>query len=402
MKLRTLILLPSFVLAIVSCDRIGSQVEAPATYSFERDGMSTVSFSGQTDRLAMGGELNDALLDGSVTLTQLQEMFANEDASGNDVDPFMDATLNASSKSVRSKVAASYDLFSANVSGSAKIKADFDQWLSLQTTEVLPFMDSLAAPGKAGQVADGTTPRYVDELGLEYNQLFIKGLIGALITDQMLNNYLSPAVLDAGSNREDQLSGATVDGKAYTAMEHKWDEAYGYLFGGAADAASPILTLGQDDVFMNKYLGRVIGDADFSTYFDDIFDAFKLGRAAIVEGDFELRDEQAEIIKKRISEIIAIRAVYYLKTAGVELAASNFGSVLHDLAEGYGFIYSLQFTQNPATGEPYFSASEVDAILQDLMDDGANGLWDVQISTLDDLAVNIASRFDFTVEQTIN
>lgn len=402
MKLRTLILLPSILLANASCDRIGPQVEAPATYSFERYGMSTVSFTGQTERLAMGSELNDALLDGSVTLQQLQEMFANEDASGNDADPFMDPTLNSTSKSVRSKVAASYDLFSANASGSAKIKADFDQWLALQTTAILPYANSLAAPGKAGQIADGTTPRYVDNLGLEYNQLFIKGLIGALVTDQMLNNYLSPSVLDEGSNREDQLSATTIDGKPYTTMEHKWDEAYGYLFGGAEDAADPLHTVGQDDVFMNKYLGRVIGDADFATYFDDIFGAFKLGRAAIVDGDFDLRDEQAALIKKRISEIIAIRAVHYLKTAGVELAASNFGSAFHDLSEGYGFIYSLQFTQNPATGAPYFSANEVDALLADLLDDGQNGLWEVQISTLDDLAVNIASRFDFTVEQTID
>lgn len=388
--------------ALFSCDRIGPQVDMPPAYSFERNGASTVSFSGQTHRLAMGGELNEALKDQTSSIQLLQEMFANEDANGNNVDPFVNPDLNASNKSIRSKVAASYGLFSDNNSGAAAIKTDFDLWLAAQVTDIYTNADSLAAPGKAGQIADGTTPRYVNGKGIEYNELVIKGLIGALVTDQMLHNYLNPSVLDEGMNRENQLSETTEEGKNYTTMEHKWDEAYGYLFGGTPDPSNPEHTLGEDDVFMNKYLSRVTGDPDFSTYFSQIFDAFKLGRAAIVAGEFELRDEQAAIIKERISEVIAIRAVYYLKTGGIEIAASNFGSAFHDLSEGYGFIYSLQFTHNPATGMPYFSAEEVEAMLTDLMDDGANGLWDVQITTLDDLAATIASRFNFTVDQTLN
>ena len=153
---------------------------------------------------------------------------------------------------------------------------------------------------------------------------------------------------------------------------------------------------------MNKYLGRVVGDTDFETYATDLFEAFALGRAAIVAGDFDLRDAQAAIIKERLSAIIGIRAVYYLKVAAVELAAGNYGSAFHDIGEGYGFIYSLQFTQDPATSQPYFSADEVEAILEDLVDDGSQGLWDLQTATLDALAEDIAARFDFTVAQTID
>ena len=382
-----------------SCERGGNNVEAPATYEFERNGVSTVSYTGQTERLAMGGELGSALLDPTSTEVRLDEMFANEDASGGDVDPFTDAALNASSKSIRSKVAASAAYFSSNATASAQIKADFDQWIALQVSDILPFVDSLASAGKPGQIADGTTPRYVDGLGLEYDQLVIKGLNGALVLDQMLNNYLDPSVLDAGTNREDQENGVLVEGKDYCMMEHKWDEAYGYLFGGASDGASPLGSLGGDDVFMNKYLGRMVNDADFESFDTDIFNALKLGRAAIVEGDYELRDEQADIVKKRMSEIVAVRAVYYLEAGAVELAAGNYGSMFHDLSEGYGFIYSLMFTQNPETGAPYFSKAEVEAMLEDLMDDGANGLWDVEASTLTMMADDIAARFDFTVEQ---
>ncbi len=51
------------------------------------------------------------------------------------------------------------------------------------------------------------------------------------MTDQILNNYLSPAVLDAGDNVTKNDNDILADGKDYTTMEHKWDEAFGYLYG---------------------------------------------------------------------------------------------------------------------------------------------------------------------------
>jgi len=42
-------------------------------------------------------------------------------------------------------------------------------------------------------------------------------------------------------------------------------------------------------------------------------DAFKRGRAAIVAGDYDERDVQADIIKEKISWVIGIRAIYYLQ-----------------------------------------------------------------------------------------
>ena len=182
-------------------------------------------------------------------------------------------------------------------------------------------------------------------------------------------------------------------------MEHKWDEAYGYLFGNSPSAANPLATLGDDDSFLNKYLGRVENDADFAGIAQELFDAFKLGRAAIVGKNYQLRDEQAAIIQERISEIIAIRAVYYLEQGRLALEQENYGTAFHDLSEGYGFIYSLRFTRNTVTGAPYFNRTEVDAMLAQLMEQGPNGLWDVTPAILSDLAETIAAKFSFTVAQ---
>lgn len=378
-----------------SCEPCEEAIDNPATYSFTRDGENTVSFSGQTTRLQMGEEIVAALLDPTTTAAALAAMYAHVEGELN----FQDMALNASDKNMRSKTAASADFFSSNATDQALIRTDFDFWLAAQVNEIFPNWQVAATAGVAGQLPDGSATRYVNGQGLEYDQLWTKGLIGALAADQILNNYLSPAVLDAGSNIADNDADTLVAGEAYTDMEHKWDEAYGYVYGLNADATDPNADLGADS-FLNKYIGRVEGDDDFAGIADEIFQAFKLGRAAIVAKQYDIRDAQAEIIKQKISEIIGIRAVFYLQQARPSLTAEipAYGTAFHDLSEGYGFIYSLQFTRKPNSNDPYFTKAEVDALLVDLMDDGANGLWDVEDATLETLAMDIAARFDFTLE----
>ena len=403
MKQLTLLIALALLFGAGSCEDENPvpDFDVPDTYRFERAGQSTVSFDGQTTRLHMGEELARALTDFERTEADLLELFANQTADGGDADPYTDAALNASTKSIRSKTAASQDYFAANTVASAAIRGDFEAWIAGQVNEVFPAENELAAPGQAGQIADGSSVRYVNARGLEYDQMVVKGLIGALVVDQMLNNYLSTSVLDAGDNRDENDRAVTADGASYTTMEHKWDEAYGYLYGRSADPADPNDDLGADS-YLNKYLGRVVGDDDFADYDQQIFDALKRGRAAIVAGDYAERDRQADVVRERVSEIVGIRAVYYLQQGKTNFANGDTGAAFHDLSEGYGFIYSLMFTRQPGTDGPYFTKAETEALLADLMDDGANGLWDVTAATLDDLAEQIADRFEFSLEQAAN
>ncbi|WP_400072592.1 DUF4856 domain-containing protein [Zobellia russellii] len=371
-------------------------IDNPTSYSFERDGATTVSFGGQTTRILMAQELLGGFTTNTNTAETLQAMYAHEEGA----DDFEDADLNASDKSLRSKTAASADYFSTNATDQALIRADFESWIDGQVNEVFANWNVAAEAGVAGQLADGERTRYVNAKGLEYNQLFAKGLIGALMTDQALNNYLSTAVLDEGSSRADNDAETVLEGKSYTNMEHKWDEAYGYVYGLNADASNPNADLGADS-FLNEYIGKLEEDSDFAGIADEIFQAFKLGRAAIVAGDYEVRDAQADIIREKISEVIAVRGVFYMQRAKETLAEEtpNYGSAFHALSEAYGFIYSLRFTRKPGTDAPYFTKAESEALLEDLMGDGANGLWDVKAETIDMISEDIASRFDFTVAQ---
>ncbi len=210
--------------------------------------------------------------------------------------------------------------------------------------------------------------------------------------------------MDGGDNVSNNDSDVTDGDNNYTTMEHKWDEAYGYLFGGVPEEnqSNPLPTIGDNDSFLNKYVGKTNSDPDFEGIAQEIFDAFKLGRAAIVGKDYDLRNAQAAILQQKISEVIAIRAVYYLQTGKSSIESGDFGAAFHDLSEGYGFLTSLRFTGGSAngTGTPIFTESDVDGFVAALMGEpGPNGLWDVTAETLDAISEEIASRFSFTVAQ---
>lgn len=177
-------------LALTSCssdDDGGStviidSVTAPDTYVFERDAASTVSFGGQTTRIQMAQEIVSGLVNTSNTELVLDNMFAHV-ADAND---FTDADLNASDKSVRSKVAASTDYFAANTTDANTIKSTMDGYIQSQVNDVFPNWATTATSGVAGQIqqAGGGSIRYVNAKGLEYNQAFAKSLIGALMVDK--------------------------------------------------------------------------------------------------------------------------------------------------------------------------------------------------------------------------
>jgi len=383
-------------LFFMSCDKDDDPIVdpeptvAPATYTFLRDGVTTVYYSGQSTRIAMGQEFISALKDESKTETQLDAMFDHQEGASD----FSDPILNASSKNIRSKTAASADLFSSNTTDATAIKNQFDSWISEQASDVFPYWSDDASAGSAGKIqeAGGGSTRYVNGKGLELNQAINKGLIGGLMADQMLNNYLGTAVLDAGTNTVDNDEKTLSDGKNYTTMEHKWDEGFGYLY-GADNQENP--TLGADS-FLNKYLARVEGDPDFQGIAATIYDAFKLGRAAIVNNDYLTRDDQVDIIRENISKVIAIRAIYYLQQGKANLG-TDWASAFHDLSEGFGFVYSLQFTRKPGTNAAYFSTSEVNGFISTLT--SGNGFWDITAAQLDTMSNSIADRFGISVAQ---
>lgn len=371
-----------------------NSLSVPETYTFERNSATTVDFSGQTSRILMLQELGNyikghAVAGTVVDVTTLQNMYSNTN------NPFTAAELNSSNKQLKDKTAASKDYF-VNFGGGGS---------SIEINEVRAIFESqfpdanaasqgnVAAAGVAGSYIDGSSTRLFAANGLEPQQILLKGLMGACFMDQILNNYLSTAVLDESTNRADNTNKVLVSGKNYTMMEHKWDEAYGYIYGAGGGK------------FWDSYINQVDADADFNTIKEDIELAFRKGRAAIVANDYAVRDAQIKIIKEQFAKVPAVRAVYYLKDGKAKLVTDNGAKAFHALSEAYGFIMSLRYTNNPSTNAPYLSKTEVNTILDELKG-GTNGFWDVDHlnSKIDAIATTIATRFGFTVAQaeTVN
>ena len=189
-----------------------------------------------------------------------------------------------------------------------------------------------------------------------------------------------------GSGTKDVIINFTHLEKIHS-MEHKWDERFGCLYGQEAD---PRLDLGTsptgNGTTLNKYFKKINADNQKGMGVT-VFNAFKRGRAFIVAKQYDKRDEQAEIIKKELSKLVAYKAVDYLNGYMSKIAAGNTADAFHALSEGYGFSMSLQCT-NDGTDTPYFSNTEVNAFLASM-----DNFWTVENSTLESIRDEIKSKF---------
>ena len=373
--------------------------EVPSTYTFARNGSTSIDFSGQTARLqmldAMGGVYSTAATAGTpLDAAQLQNMFSNTN------NPFAVAELNTSGKNLKSKTAASEDYFTLFLGGGSTTEK-----LAVQTffesqfaSGALASQGNSASAGVAGSYLDGSKMRLFAANGLEPQQVLLKGMMGALMMDQISNHYLSVNTLDKASTRIENTNKVLAENANFTTMEHYWDEAYGYVY-GADDSANNALK------FWSSYIEQVNADADFNTVSAEVNAAFRKGRAAIVANDYLTRDQQIAVIQKNLALVAAVRSVFYMQEGKAKLVQDNGAKAFHALSEGYGFIMSLRYTRQPGTDAPYFSKEEVDTMLATLLS-GTNGLWDIDNLSpkLDAISAQIASRFGFSVAQasTVN
>jgi len=359
-----------------------NEVIAPDTYVFERQGESTVSYGGQTARLDMAaslfGKLNDENVDGASLLQMFEDGtgFTAEDGASQDQIDAINA-LNSSGKKLGNKTAAY---------GDASVQPKIAGFLTEYAENVSTNFNVDAAVGVSGSHTGfgGRTVR-INEKGMELNQVFAKSLIGALVMDQVAYGYLSEVKIGDDVDNDASALGAGE----YTTMEHHFDEGLGYVYGQESDITTASTPQGNGILF-NKYLKKV-NESEEPGLATEIYDAFKLGRAAIVASNSEVRDEQAEIVKTKMSRVILHKAAHYLRGAAEAKAAADvdYADYFHGLSEGYGFILSLQFTYD-ADGMNYFSHSEVETMLSTL--ESGNGFWDRTPSELDDMAAQIEAK----------
>ena len=280
----------------------------PATYNFEN-----VSYSGQTQRLNMLGEL-EIYMDQSGTVgtaldaDKLKAMYSNDSANAGWQGTYED------SKQLKSKT------FEAE-------QAVFDDLL-----ERLAKASQSAVAGSEGvagvvESKSGEKAYLLDENGLDLVQMIEKGLMGACFYYQATTVYF-------GSGKMDVDNETVTEGKG-TEMEHHWDEAFGYL-------GVPIDFPANTDGI--RYWGKYANSRDGVLGSNqELMDALLKGRAAISNDDLEARDEAIAEARDAWEMVSVGTALHYIN-AGIE----NFDDIAiraHALSEAAGFIYSLKFNE---------------------------------------------------------
>ena len=143
-------------------------------------------------------------------------------------------------------------------------------------------------------------------------------------------------------------------------MEHKWDEGFGYLYGQVADVTLNYGLPAEGEATGNllmKYFKKVEENYEPGIA-ETVYNAFIAGRHAITIADYDARDAAAAVIKTELSKVIGYYAKHYLNDYLAEAGSGNIADAHHSLSEGYGFIFSLQFT-NDGGDMPYMDRATI-------------------------------------------
>jgi hypothetical protein len=337
-------------------------LNVPSTYEFTRNGATSVSYGGQTDRLNQLEELKAKmnLADGGsvISSADLLDMFANTGDNGGGNFSF------TSTKQLKDKT---FELDTA--------------WFVSMLTAAADASDSgfagvVGVDGTAGLVtrSNGNTI-LVSENGFEFTQIVEKGLMGACFLNQIFNSYLTDTKI--GST----VDNTTVGSGNYTPMEHHWDEAYGY-FDAPVDFASSY-TGTATKRFWTKYCNTVDGTSGIG-FSDAVMLAFRTGRAAIVANDEASKNAQRDVLYAQLEKVAAATAIHYVNES---LSKTNDGDRLHALSELYAFTKALRYGN---TSYRQVTIAEVDVMLD--TDIGTN-LWQTTTTGLNTLKDKLATAY---------
>ncbi len=307
----------SLLFCIYGCQKTEetiTNISLPTSYQFDN-----VNFSGQTTRIKMLTEIATELEKGKsqvVNFNQLLNMYSN---FGN---PFTDAALNTSGKQLRDKT----------------FVADTAFFISLFKA-VADNSNSFATPTNANGIAgiatsetDPTKKYLVDSNGVEYAQIIQKGLMGAIFYYRIAEEYTTKAKLNAADNN------TVIPGEG-TAMQHYWDEAFGYFGVPVSFRAAKYDSFNVASLL--KFYGTYVGKGRTIGTIENTLNAFIKGRDAINRKDYTTRDAAAVDVRKNLELINVCSCISYLNQA--KTGISNYAVKCHALSEAYGFFISLRY-----------------------------------------------------------
>ena len=352
---------------------VGNLIDPPETYEFTRDEMSTVSFPDPQARLdqltEMVAYLGTADAGGAITEQALLDMFANTGNNG------------GGNFSFTSDLQLMDRTFAADLS--SNLFADFFSDAAIASTA--GSMGTIAADGTAGILTREVeeTTFIVDANGRAVTQLIEKGLMGAVLYNEIYNTYLT-----------DNLIGESIEnvslsvGNNYTEAENNIDQAFGY-FGAPVDFASDWPEARETEAtFWSKYSNIIDAvDEDALNLNDDVMEDYIATRAAIVNNDPPLRIAHRDSLYGHLEMVAAAAAVHFINDAVAALDAGNQNEALYAISNVWGFVNALRY--NPVSS---MSPTAIETILGTNLGAGGN-FWDADAASLNAAKATLVSNY---------
>lgn len=281
----------------------------PTTYNF-----SNVNYSGQTYRLDMMTALSTYMKTGNTPNTVLSAV-TMKNMYSNSGSPFGDSTLDNCGKEIKNKVYAPDQLM-------------FEQFMdSLALASTSTVSGSNGVAGVVVSTTDATKKYLCDENGVEWTQVIEKGLMGACFYYQATGHYLEQSQIGPS------VDNVTVVPGEGTAMEHHWDEAFGY-FGVPVDFPTNLTGIRYWGNYCNQRNALMSTNAT-------MMDAFIRGRAAISNNDHTTKDAQVGVIRANWDKFLAATIISYINKAKADI--TDDAKRNHALSECVGFLIALRY-----------------------------------------------------------
>lgn len=337
-------------------------IDVPQAYVFDsrfEEGASSVSYSGQVVRNLLLQDLKSLTdsvgKDGAkpVSVDDLMQLYAYDDA--------LDLTTRTSTGSLGA-LEDKYSSLSTGKNLVGKISGDPVVGYNRTADELVQDWFKAIADNSNDSNKLGTAMAYTTDDGVDMSQMINKVLIGAVPYYQATGVYLNALLERDNSEARDGTD-------PYTAMEHAWDEAFGY-FGAARDYArySDDQLAGSVDDFTFDSNGD--GSIDFKSEYNfglsrnaakrdkggsgvdftkDIFDAFLAGRTAITnQGSVEEISKHRQAAAEGMEKVIAATVVHYINDtlsdmSNLGTADENIANLNKHWAEMKGYTVALQY-----------------------------------------------------------
>lgn len=339
-----------------------ADIEVPEAYVFDSrffEGESSVAYSGQVVRNLLLQDLK-ALTDSvgkdgasSVSVDDMLQFYAYDDA------------LNLTTLTSTGSLPALEDQYTSLSTGKnlvGKISSDPVIGYNRSADDLVREWFQQIADNSQDSNKLGTYMAYTTDDGVDLSQMINKVLIGAVPYYQATGVYLQGLLERDNSEARDGED-------PYTAMEHAWDEAFGY-FGAARDYtrySDEQLSGSVDDFtydsngdgsidFKSEYnfgLSRNAGKRDKGgsgvDFTKDIFDAFLAGRTAITnQGTVEEISAHRQMAAEGMEKVIAATVVHYINDtlsdmSDIGTADENIANLNKHWAEMKGYTVALQY-----------------------------------------------------------